>query len=193
METPGQAGKGRDAQAAMASLAAAMQREMDGGGGGGGYLSALHADVSGRMTKALQGKPRFQRWGKHYLRALVRAHEVQICTNFMDTGLQHYAGQLFAHLRDVGDKVSVCAHHRPFFSLSTPPRSAQRHFDRWELRRKRSAHRCSWSCHHRPLRHRHRGRAPAASDRPRRRRPLPAPRLRPCRPTTVRDKNTPLN
>ena len=95
------------------SLAAAMQREM---GDGGGYLSALHADVSGRMTKALQGKPRFQRWGKHYLRALVRAHEVQICTNFMDTGLQHYAGQLFAHLRDVGDKV--------FLELPPPTASA---------------------------------------------------------------------
>ena len=31
-------------------------------------LVALHADVSGRMTKALKGQQRFHRWGKHYLR-----------------------------------------------------------------------------------------------------------------------------
>ena len=68
-------------------------------------LRALLTDVEGRMSKALQGTSRFHRWGRHYLRALLRAHEVQLCTNFMDPGLQMYGGSLFAQLRDRGDKI----------------------------------------------------------------------------------------
>jgi hypothetical protein len=37
-------------------------------------LSALNGDVNGRMTKAFDGDKRFNRWGKHYLRALTRSH-----------------------------------------------------------------------------------------------------------------------
>jgi adenylate kinase len=68
---------------------------------------ALRADVQGRMAKALDGQDRFRRWGRHYLRALTRAHQLQLCTNFMDTGLQCYGGELFRALRDEGDKVFV--------------------------------------------------------------------------------------
>jgi len=66
-------------------------------------LLALRADVEGRMAKALKGKDRFNRWGKHYLRALARAHQLQVCTNFMDPGLQTYGGTLFKELRAQGD------------------------------------------------------------------------------------------
>lgn len=68
-------------------------------------LLAVKYDVEGRMSKALRGKPRFDRWGKHYLRALMRAHQLQLCTNFMDPGLQMYGGSLFKQLRLEGDKV----------------------------------------------------------------------------------------
>jgi len=37
-------------------------------------MKELHSDVSGRMTKALDGAARFHRWGKHYLRAISRSH-----------------------------------------------------------------------------------------------------------------------
>jgi hypothetical protein len=47
-------------------------------------LAPLFVDVDGRLSKALKGQARFLRWGKHYLRALTRAHGVQMCTNFMD-------------------------------------------------------------------------------------------------------------
>merc|ERR1712070_413051 len=67
----------------------------------------LLKDVSGRMTKAIQGRDRFIRWGKHYLRALTRAHQVQVCTNFMDAGLQVYGGARFKELRSLGDEVFV--------------------------------------------------------------------------------------
>jgi hypothetical protein len=76
------------------------------------HVSALGADVEGRMSKALNGSGRFNRWGKHYLRALMRAHQLQQCTNFMDHGLQVYGGSLFLALRDEGDNM--------FLSLPPP-------------------------------------------------------------------------
>lgn len=75
-------------------------------------LEGLRTDVGGRMSKALQGMDRFDRWGKHYLRALARGHELQFCTNFMDPGVQVYGGSLFATLRTRGDEV--------FLSLPPP-------------------------------------------------------------------------
>lgn len=73
------------------------------------------------MSKALQGKARFTRWGKHYLRALMRSHQLQICTNFMDPGLQVYGGRLFGSLRSTGDAI--------FLSLPAPV--PQRSFNPW--------------------------------------------------------------
>jgi len=84
---------------------------------GDSRLAALKADVGGRMSKALKGKERFNRWGKHYLRALVRSHQLQVCTNFMDPGLQPYGGALFRTLREQGDKI--------FLSLPPPKPSAR--------------------------------------------------------------------
>jgi len=67
----------------------------------------------------MNGKERFNRWGKHYLRALMRSHQLQLCTNFMDPGLQVYGGSLFKALRDRGDTI--------FLSLPAPkPSVAQR-------------------------------------------------------------------
>lgn len=85
-------------------------------------FSALKSDVDGRMTKALDGRDRFNRWGKHYLRALTRAHQLQLCTNFMDPGLQVYGGMLFRGLRDEGDAV-FCSLPAPK-PTNTPSRPA---------------------------------------------------------------------
>jgi hypothetical protein len=68
-------------------------------------LMALRIDVDGRMSKAIKSKERFNRWGKHYVRALMRAHQIQQCTNFMDPGLQGYGGKLFAAVRQIGEEV----------------------------------------------------------------------------------------
>lgn len=81
-------------------------------------LLALKSDVEGRMTKALNGSERFNRWGLHYLRALMRSHQLQVCTNYMDPGLQLYGGTLFRSLRDVGDRI--------FLSLQQPTKSRVR-------------------------------------------------------------------
>jgi hypothetical protein len=64
----------------------------------------LAYDVKGRMTKAIDGAARFNRWGKHYLRCIVRSHQIMIQTNFMDRGLGVYGGPTFKKLRIQGDK-----------------------------------------------------------------------------------------
>lgn len=109
------------ANTTMARLVESMQRSVDAGELGPNG-QALLDDVSGRMTKSLDGRDRFNRWGKHYLRAIIRAHQVQLCTNFMDPGLQAYGGELFAELRDAGTDV--------FTGLPppTPSRAPQRSY-----------------------------------------------------------------
>merc|ERR1719188_271167 len=102
-------------QETMASLAGRVAEQV---ASGGEFVTALKVDVDGRMTKALNGADRFNRWGKHYLRAISRAHQVQYCTNFMDAGLQGYGGALFRALRDEGDKV--------FVSLPAPKKSGSK-------------------------------------------------------------------
>jgi hypothetical protein len=62
-------------------------------------FKALNADVNGRMTKAIDGSQRFNRWGKHYLRAITRSHQLMQQTNYMDTGLQVYGGPSLENLR----------------------------------------------------------------------------------------------
>merc|ERR1712196_34753 len=51
------------------------------------------------------GKARFDRWGKHYIRALMRSHQLQQCTNFLDPGVQVYGGRQFKILREKGDHI----------------------------------------------------------------------------------------
>jgi len=85
--------------------------------GPGLRLLKLHEDVSGRIVKALSTKERFNRWGKHYLRALARSHQLQLCTNFMDPGLQVYGGTLFKERREEGGRI--------FLSLPPPQPTAR--------------------------------------------------------------------
>jgi hypothetical protein len=47
----------------------------------------------------------YDTWGKHYLRAYLRAQELQQCMNFKDSGLQIYGGDSFHELQKVGDEV----------------------------------------------------------------------------------------
>lgn len=107
---------GEDVAALASRLAAEEAKCLSRSGEHDGRLTALSADVGGRMSKALQGKERFNRWGKHYLRALMRAHQLQVCTNFMDPGLQLYGGSLFRSLRARGDSI--------FLTLPPPKKQA---------------------------------------------------------------------
>lgn len=108
--------KGKEAGELVAALCTRVQ-DAEAESAADGRLIALKADVTGRMSKALKGKERFNRWGKHYLRALMRAHQLQVCTNFMDPGLQPYGGTLFRELRATGDSI--------FLTLPPPKPSAK--------------------------------------------------------------------
>jgi hypothetical protein len=70
-------------------------------------LKALREDVDGRVAKAISTNERWQRWGQHYLRAITRAHQLQLRTNFMDPGLQIYGGKLFDSLQHRGGEIFV--------------------------------------------------------------------------------------
>jgi len=63
-------------------------------------LSALLEDVTGQVSMALVDRGAFNKWGKHFLPSLARAHLGQMCNNFKDPGVQMYGGVLFDSLRD---------------------------------------------------------------------------------------------
>jgi len=107
------AGRGKRAQEAVTAVAAELA-----GGLSGAEADGLRQDVNGRMSKALNSKDRFNRWGKHFVRALMRAHQLQLCTNFMDPGLQQYGGDLFKQLRSQGDQAFLAL---PLPKAAAPP------------------------------------------------------------------------
>ena len=61
----------------------------------------------GQVSKALEKPEWFNKWGKHYLPALILAHSLQICTNFKDPGLQSYGGKLFRQLQNQIDTIFI--------------------------------------------------------------------------------------
>jgi hypothetical protein len=77
--------------------------------------SALLKDLTGQVSEAFSRKEWFNKWGKHYIRSLVRAHELQQCSNFKDFSVQIYAGKSFSDMRDRIDKI--------FLGIPPPKRS----------------------------------------------------------------------
>ncbi|GMH81293.1 hypothetical protein TrST_g11804 [Triparma strigata] len=82
-------------------------------------IHPLTIDVSGQIKEAFSKSEYFQKWGKHYLPAIARAHLLQVCTNFKDPGLQVYGGPLFETLRGQGDDI--------FMSMPPPKPSRPSH------------------------------------------------------------------
>ena len=68
-------------------------------------LRGLLNDLTGRIRKAITTKDRFERWGRHYLYALIRSHNLQLRTNMLDVGLQNYGGALFELLQLQGGEI----------------------------------------------------------------------------------------
>lgn len=65
---------------------------------GNAFLKDLHTELSDQVKLAIENY--FQKWGKHYLLSLGKAHLLQICNNFKDPGVQHYGGVRFSAIRD---------------------------------------------------------------------------------------------
>lgn len=87
-------------------------------------FKGLVNDTKGRMAKAFDGMDRFRRWGGHYIRALMRSHQLQQNTNFMDPGLQSYGGANFRYFKERGSEVFLGLQmprpSRPVYSYSRP-------------------------------------------------------------------------
>jgi adenylate kinase len=113
------AGKGSEASQHMLAVAGRVAeltaRIAAMNGGPDPMAEGILSDVSNRMVKALSTSERFNRWGKHFLRAISRSHQLQQCTNFMDKGLQQYGSACFRDLVEAGG--------RAFLSLPAPVHS----------------------------------------------------------------------
>ena len=80
-----------------------------------------NADVNlGQVYKAFSNEEWLHRWGVHYLKYFNRSHELQICSNYKDSSLQLYGGELFRELRtEIEDIFSTIPIPQPSRS-STP-------------------------------------------------------------------------
>jgi hypothetical protein len=47
-------------------------------------------DNLGQLGKSLEKPEWFQKWGFHYLKSIIRAHELEKCMNFKDKSIQYY-------------------------------------------------------------------------------------------------------
>lgn len=69
------------------------------------HIVALIHDVTGQIKESVSRAEWFKRWGQHYILSLTRAHQLQICSNFKDPGVQVYGGTLFEHTKQIGDEA----------------------------------------------------------------------------------------
>eukprot|EP00656_Telonema_subtile_P021412 TRINITY_DN2244_c0_g1_i2.p1 TRINITY_DN2244_c0_g1~~TRINITY_DN2244_c0_g1_i2.p1 ORF type:complete len:702 (-),score=159.11 TRINITY_DN2244_c0_g1_i2:986-3091(-) len=151
-----QQGQGRHALEAITQLSSQLQQaarscESE-------AATGLVEDAAGRMSKAVNGKDRFERWGMHYLNSLIRAHQLQQCTNFLDSGLQV---RLLVNIRErrcsfipedcsrLSEKKALPCSRRSqprVLRCSLPPWT--RLLQRWDSQGPRRAEMCSKQCKH---------------------------------------------
>jgi hypothetical protein len=68
-------------------------------------LACLLTDVEGQVAISLSRREHFEQWGSAYLLSLARAHELKMCANFKDPGLQGYSTPVFKQMQDVAAGV----------------------------------------------------------------------------------------
>jgi hypothetical protein len=88
-----------------------------------GFVKALFEDVNGQVSEAVSCIEFFLKWGRHYLPSLMFAHQLQLCNNFKDPGVQFYGGSLFEDLRDMADDI-FCKLPPPKATASSSTRSS---------------------------------------------------------------------
>jgi Mg-chelatase subunit ChlD len=66
----------------------------------GSELTDIIKDLTGEITTAFNSDTDYNKWGKHYIPSLARAHIIQQCNNFKDPGIQHFGGKKFKEIRD---------------------------------------------------------------------------------------------
>lgn len=68
-------------------------------------IVAYMRDITGQVAEAVSKPEYMNKWGKHYLLSLCRAHQLQQCNNFKDPGVQGYGGKLFKEIQDQADDI----------------------------------------------------------------------------------------
>ena len=71
-------------------------------------MTEIKADgqvVIGTQSTMAHGQSYWTRWGRHYIPAYLRAHELQQRMNFKDAGLQKYGSKNFETIQTIGDHV----------------------------------------------------------------------------------------
>eukprot|EP01117_Protostelium_nocturnum_P008640 TRINITY_DN30_c0_g2_i1.p1 TRINITY_DN30_c0_g2~~TRINITY_DN30_c0_g2_i1.p1 ORF type:complete len:716 (-),score=297.14 TRINITY_DN30_c0_g2_i1:41-2188(-) len=69
-------------------------------------IQALLKDIDGQVKEGLEDKY-LQKWGRHFLPSIAKAHQAQQCNNFKDPGVQVYGGQMFNKIRDHLDEIFI--------------------------------------------------------------------------------------
>ena len=121
MKRMGQLGDLAGALALVRSLSEGMRAEprehLDAAASAG--LTCLLGDIEGQVAISLSRAEYFTGWGSAYLLSLARAHELQLCANFKDPGLQGYATPVFKSLQTTAGTVfraalaAAAADHAP--------------------------------------------------------------------------------
>ena len=62
-------------------------------------------NIGGQIKIVFNDIKFFNKWGKHYLRSLMNAYNLQQCINFKDPGVQHFAKELFNNIRDNAEGI----------------------------------------------------------------------------------------
>ncbi len=90
-----------------------------------GRIIALLKDIKsideseGQIGKAFSRQDWYDKWGKHYLPSVCKAHMFQQCLNFKDPSMQNYGGKLFSEIQETADDI--------FCSLPAPTPSCKSH------------------------------------------------------------------
>jgi Mg-chelatase subunit ChlD len=70
------------------------------------FAQDLVKDISGQIMEGLEAAA-WDKWGRHFIPSLCRAHLLQQCNNFKDPGVQHYGGKLFRVIRESAEELFV--------------------------------------------------------------------------------------
>ena len=82
------------------------------------YLTYMVSDLSdpdpnkGQLGKSVEKLAWYNKWGKHYLLSVLRAHILELCFNFKDLAIQHYKGEMFIQNQTAIEQI---------FNQITPP------------------------------------------------------------------------
>jgi hypothetical protein len=79
-------------------------------------IVGIYQDLTGQVREAVSRTDYFQKWGRHYLPSLARAHELRQCNNFKDPGVQFYGSPQFEEIR---------LHAEAVFSQLPPPQPSK--------------------------------------------------------------------